>query len=155
MRKSERGRMFGRGGTTARMRGRNDGGAQKRRVLVTVCTLVLMFSLISLYHGSFFSNRSNKLAVEDTFDPSASGWSANLAAGTKDQSAKSNAVKTGADVSSAVRGGVDVKADEEPGAEKDVFSEKIDANDEESVSGGDSPKVFTVSAADSGSCQDS
>jgi hypothetical protein len=140
--------MFGRGGTTARMRGRNDGGAQKRKVLVTVCTLVLMFSLVSLYHGSFFSNRSNKGAVEDTFDPSASGWGANLAKGESVKARES----TGVDLSS--NGNADAKAVQEAdandveatGGEKDVFSEKIEGNEEDSLSDGDSPKTFPVSA---------
>ena len=71
--------MFGRGANTARMRGRNDGGAaQKRRVFITVCTLVLMVSLITLYHGSFFSNRRSKNVVEANFDPASSEWSASL-----------------------------------------------------------------------------
>jgi len=136
------------------MRGRNDGGAQKRRVLVTACTLVLMFSLVSLYHGSFFSNRSNKLAVEDTFDPSASGWGANLAGGTKDESVKAR-VSTGSstvanDGNADVKSDVDVEAKDEASAEKDVFSEKIDGNDEESLlADGDSPKAFPVSASGS------
>lgn len=109
------------------MRGRNDGGAQKRRVLVTVCTLLLMFSLISLYHGSFFSNRRNKLAVPDSFDPTASSWSANLAADPK-----------------------------EGAADKDRLSEKIDTNgdgsesfeveqsEDETASDGDTSKVLPV-----------
>lgn len=112
------------------MRGRNDGGAQKRRVLVTVCTLLLMFSLISLYHGSFFSNRRNKLAVPDSFDPTASSWSANLAADPK-----------------------------EGAADKDRLSEKIDTNgdgsesfeveqsEDETASDGDTSKVLPVSSA--------
>lgn len=139
--------MFGRGAANARMRGRNDGGAQKRKVLVTVCTLVLMFSVVSLYHGSFFSNRSNKRAVEDTFDPSTSGWSANL---LKDESVKS----TGADLSSdghadakVGRDDGDVKADDDAeinSGEKDAFSEKIETADEESSPDGDSPKTFPV-----------
>lgn len=71
--------MFGRGANTTRMRGRNDGGAaQKRRVFITVCTLVLMVSLITLYHGSFFSNRRSKNVVEANFDPASSEWSASL-----------------------------------------------------------------------------
>lgn len=155
------GRMFGRGGTTTRMRGRNDGGAQKRRVLVTVCTLVLMFSAISLYHGSFFSNRSNKLA-EDTFDPSAAGWAANLAAGIRGESAKGrevNAARADGDVK-AVKDDVDVRADdefeakEEVAAEKDDFAEKLETNDDESrTSESDetasdlaAPKAFPVSS---------
>lgn len=144
--------MLGRGAATARMRGRNDGGAQKRKVLVTVCTLVLMFSVVSFYHGSFFSNRSTKRAVEDTFDPSTSGWSANL---LKDESVKS----TGADLSSdghadakVARDEGAVKADDDAevnSVEKDAFSEKIETPEEESSSDGDSPKTFPVSATGS------
>lgn len=120
--------MFGRGGTTARMRGRNDGGAQKRRVLVIVCTLVLMFSLLSLYHGSFFGNRGSKDAVEDTFDPSASGWRANL-------------VKDGA----AKGGKANGDGEEDVAVEKDAFAEKIEANEDEPVLDGGLPKAFPVS----------
>lgn len=65
---------------------------------------------------------------------------------------KFNVVKIGVDVSSVVRGGVDVKVDEEFGVEKDVFLEKIDVNDEEFVFGGDLLKVFIVSVVDFGFC---
>ena len=147
--------MFGRGPLNARMRGRNDGGAQRRRVLATVISVVLVFSLISLYHGSFFSNRGAKV------DPSASGWAANLAAGIRGESGTSgelNAAKADAYLRE-VRDEVDVRVDEdvegkeEVAAEKDPFAEKLGGNEEESgdsESGGSAseegaPKSFPVS----------
>ncbi|KAG0590062.1 hypothetical protein M758_1G067100 [Ceratodon purpureus] len=141
--------MFGRGGAAARMRGRNDGGAQKRRVLVTVCALVVMFSAISLYHGSFFGNRTNKSVVEETFDPTASGWAANLAAGIRGESGRGREV-VGADVK-AVKDEVEeeVEEKEEVAGEKDAFAEKLEGNDDESgaderTSEDGAPKSFPV-----------
>lgn len=56
------------------MRGRNADGvaaAQKRRVLLIACSMVLMLSLLSIYHGSFFRyhrlHNKNKLIREERF----------------------------------------------------------------------------------------
>jgi hypothetical protein len=100
--------------------------------------------------------------VEDTFDPSASGWSANLAVGTKSEFAKGrefNAARAGADVRE-VKDEVDERVDdevegkEEVAAEKDEFAEKLEANDDESGasesaetgSDDEAPKSFPVSS---------
>jgi hypothetical protein len=56
------------------MRGRNADGvaaAQKRRVLLIACSMVLMLSLLSIYHSSFFRyhrlHNKNKLIREERF----------------------------------------------------------------------------------------
>lgn len=65
--------MFG-AVSSQRMRGRNADGvaaAQKRRVLLIACSMVLMLSLLSIYHGSFFRyhrlHNKNKLIREERF----------------------------------------------------------------------------------------
>jgi hypothetical protein len=83
--------MFG-AVSSQRMRGRNADGvaaAQKRRVLLIACSMVLMLSLLSIYHGSFFRyhrlHNKNKLIREERFSDdsvagrgssSSSDWSA-------------------------------------------------------------------------------
>lgn len=65
--------MFG-AVSSQRMRGRNADGvaaAQKRRVLLIACSMVLMLSLLSIYHSSFFRyhrlHNKNKLIREERF----------------------------------------------------------------------------------------
>lgn len=113
------------------MRGRNDINAQKRRVLVTVCTLVLMFSLVSLYLGSFFSNRRNKLAVHYIFDPSASGLEANLVVDSK------NTVLEKGEVSEKV----DASGERSEASDDEESEDKIASTD-------DTLEAFPVSAVD-------
>ncbi|KAG0572245.1 hypothetical protein KC19_VG078900 [Ceratodon purpureus] len=95
-----------------------------------VCALVVMFSAISLYNGSFFGNWINKSVVEETFDPTASGWAANLAACIRGESGRGREV-VGDDVK-AVKDEVEeeVEEKEKVAGEKDAFAEKLEGNDD-------------------------
>lgn len=64
-----------------RSRGRNDGAAQRRRVLVTLCTMALVLFLFSLHQGSFFSTHlhKSKSSSDDSSAALSSDWSVSKA----------------------------------------------------------------------------
>lgn len=118
------------------MRGRSDSAAQKRRVFITVCTLALTLSLISLYHGSFFSNRKSKADV-GTFDAT-SDWAVSTAADGKRGSMIARADKAEAEGTRDEQGET---KDENDNANGDKAGDSETEHPEDD----DTPKSFAVS----------